>query len=231
VSWEPEARNWIAWARKPGHDSYWYYRDLFFDDIVSPPGRSTLDLGCGEGRVARDLAERGHRVIGVDSAPTLVAAAQEADPRGTYLVSDAAALPFGDAEFDMVVAYNSLMDIDDMPGAVMEAARVLEPGGRFAISVSHPFFDAGSFESRDRDARFVVEGSYLGKQRFEGTFERAGLEITFRGWSYPLSDYGRALEGAGLMIDRMREPVAAAEEDPRHARMPLFLYLRALKPR
>lgn len=111
MSWESEARNWIAWARRPGHDAYWYYRDAFFDEIVPPAGRATLDLGCGEGRVARDLSERGHRVTAVDSAPTLLAAAAKADPAGTYVLTDAAALPFKDAEFDLVVAYNSLMDI------------------------------------------------------------------------------------------------------------------------
>ncbi len=54
--------------------------------------------------------------------------------------------------------------------------------------------------------------------------------MTFRGWSYPLGDYTRALEEARFVIERIREPVAGAEEDPRHARMPLFLQLRALKP-
>jgi SAM-dependent methyltransferase len=229
VSWEPEASNWIAWAREPGHDAYWYYRDAFFDEIVPPPGRATLDLGCGEGRVARDLAARGHRVTGVDSSPSLVAAATEADPEGKYLVADARALPLEAAAFDLIVAYNSLMDIDDMPGAVAEAARVLEPGGRFCVCLTHPFFDAGAFESREPDARFVVEGSYLGKRRFEGTFERRGLQITFRGWCYPLSDYGRAFEDAGFLIERIREP-AVTMEDPRHDRMPLFLHLRAMKP-
>jgi SAM-dependent methyltransferase len=229
VSWESEAANWIAWARAPGHDAYWYYRDSFFTEIVPPAGRATLDLGCGEGRVARDLAERGHRVTGIDSSPSLIAAAHTADPQGTYLVAGAAALPLDDAAFDLVVAYNSLMDVDDMPGAVREAARVLEPGGRFCVCITHPFFDAGAFESRDPDARFVVEGSYLGKRRFEGTFERRGLQITFYGWCYPLSDYGRAFEDGGFLIERIREP-AVTMEDPRHDRVPLFLHLRAVKP-
>jgi SAM-dependent methyltransferase len=229
VSWESEAANWIAWARAPGHDAYWYYRDSFFDEIVPPPGRATLDLGCGEGRVARDLAERGHHVTGIDSSASLVAAAQDADPDGTYMLADAAALPLGDDEFDLVVAYNSLMDVDDMPGVVAEAGRVLEAGCPFCVCLTHPFFDAGAFESRAPDARFIVDGSYMGKRRFEGTFERRGLQITFRGWCYPLSDYARAFEDAGFLIERIREPTVTME-DPRHDRMPLFLHLRARKP-
>jgi hypothetical protein len=116
-----------------------------------------------------------------------------------------------------------------MPGAVAEAGRVLEAGGRFCVCVTHPFFDAGEWESRKPDARFVVAGSYLGKRRFEGTFERDGLTITFHGWCYALSDYGRALEDAGFVIERLREPTNTLE-DPRHDRMPLFLHLRAMKP-
>ena len=227
--WESEAENWIAWAREPGHDAYWSYRDQFFDEIVPNAGRATLEIGCGEGRVARDLAARGHKVTGIDGAPTLLRAAQEADPGGAYLLAEAAELPFESGSFDLVVAFNSLMDFEDMPGAVSEAARVLAPGGRLCVSVTHPFKDAGWFESREPDARFVVDGSYMGKRRFEGTFERAGLTITFRGWCYPLQDYWRAFENAGLLVERLREPTHTIE-DPRHDRIPLFLYLRAVKP-
>lgn len=229
MSWETEASNWIAWARAPGHDAYWYYRDSFFDEILPPAGRATLELGCGEGRVVRDLQELGHRVTGIDAAPSLVAAARELDPGETYLVADASALPFEGGSFDLVVAYNSLMDVDDMPGAVSEAGRVLEAGGRLCICVTHPFFDSGEWESDAPDARFVIEGSYFGKRPFEGTFERNGLTITFRGWCYSLGDHSQALEDAGFVIERIREPVNALE-DPRHDRVPLFLQLRALKP-
>lgn len=229
MTWETETPRWIAWARTPGHDSYWHYRNSFFDEIVPSPGRATLDLGCGEGRVARDLTERGHSVTAVDSAPSMLAAAREADSSGEYVLADAASLPFDNGTFDLVVAYNSLMDVDDMPGAVRECARVLEPGGRLAICVTHPFMDAGWFQSKDPDAPFVVEGSYLGTRRFEGTFERDGLEITFRGWCHALADYGRALENAGFLVERIREPTNN-REDPRHDRIPLFLHLRAVKP-
>lgn len=228
--WETEAEDWIAWARAPGHDSYWSYSPGFFAEIVPPAGRATLEVGCGEGRVCRDLAARGHAVTGIDAAPTLLAAAQQADPGGRYLLADAAALPFGDAEFDLVVAYNSLMDVEDMPAAVREAARVLEPGGRFCASVMHPLMDAGRFESRKADAPFVVDGSYFERRRVGGTFRRAGLEMTFHSWRYPLAAYAAALEAAGLLIEALREP-SVPEEDARHARIPLFLWFRALKPR
>ena len=234
-SWEWQAEAWARWARTPGHDSYWLFRDLFFDAIVPAPGRRTLEVGCGEGRVARDLARLGHTVVALDASPTLVATAAAAHPAGRYLVADAAALPFPDGAFDIVVAYNSLMDVADMPASVREASRVLEPGGRLCVCVTHPTADAGKFQSKDPDAPFVIPGSYLGRHRFEDTFERDGLQVTFAGWRYSLEGYARALEDAGLVIERLREPAAPAAAlasrpgYERWQRLPNFLHLRAVK--
>ena len=138
TEWEREAESWVRWARTPGHDSYWYYAPSFSDQIVPEPGRHTLEIGCGEGRVARDLRQRGHHVVALDSSPTLTSYARRDDPGGRYLIADAAALPFAEGTFDIVVAHNSLMDMQDMSSTVAEAARVLQPGGRLCLSVTHP---------------------------------------------------------------------------------------------
>jgi SAM-dependent methyltransferase len=218
----------------PGHDAYWYYRDAFFA-LVPSASATALEVGCGEGRVARDLAARGHRVTAIDAAPTLLRAAAAAHPEGRYVLADAAALPFADASFDLVVAYNSLMDVQDMPGAVREAARVLRADGQLCVCVTQPFADAGRFTSSDADAPFVIEGSYLRTDRFEGHFERDGLEMTFHGWTYPLEAYSRALEAAHLHIAALREPPAPADYLERHPdergwrRLPLFLMFRATR--
>jgi SAM-dependent methyltransferase len=234
--WESEAANWIAWAREPGHDAYWDYGPMFFEDIVPAPAGHTLEIGCGEGRVARDLRALGHEVFAIDAAPTLLRAAKDADPAGCYAVADAARLPFADAAFDMVVAYNSLMDMDDMPSTVGEAARVLRPGGRICICVTHPVADAGAFERREADAPFVIEGDYLNPAFFDETFERSGLVVRFRGPTFSIESYSRALEAAGLLVERLREPAqpdAVVASDPaerRWQRLPGFLFIRALKP-
>jgi SAM-dependent methyltransferase len=223
--WEREAERWSAWARAPGHDEYWRSSGPAFFELLPQPGRRTLDLGCGEGRVARDLAARGHRVVGIDAAPTMIRLAREADPRGEYHVCDAAALSFGDASFDLVVAFNSLMDMDDMPGAVREAARVLEPHGRLCTCVTHPLRDAGRYLGRGEGVPFVVDRPYFGRNRFSATVARAGYEVTFTGWTYPLEAYTRALETSGLLIESLREP----PDTPEARNVPNFLMLRAVK--
>ena len=88
---------WLGWARTPGHDAYWHYRGAFFAPLPAPGG-PVLEVGCGEGRVTRDLRERGYDVTGLDLSPTLIAAASEQDPGGAYVEAAAEALPFGDAE-------------------------------------------------------------------------------------------------------------------------------------
>jgi SAM-dependent methyltransferase len=233
--WEAEAENWIAWARAPEHDSYHDYGPSFFDDMVPAPGRRTLDLGCGEGRITRDLQHRGHDVISADASPTLVGAAKNA-AEGRFVVGDAAALPFADSSFDLAVAYNVLMDLDDLGTSLREVARVITPGGRFATCVLHPMAEAGNFESREPDAKFVIDGSYFERREYKDTFSSAGLSMTFSSSRYPLEDYFTAFGSAGLLIEMLREPKPpdrTVERDPgerRWARVPLLLFMRAIKP-
>jgi SAM-dependent methyltransferase len=232
-AWERHAQAWAAWARRPGFDAYWRFgREAFFA-VVPPPGRLTLDVGCGEGRVARDLAARGHRVRGVDGSETLVALARAASPEIDFAVADAAALPFAAGEADLVVAHMSLQDVDDLDGAVREAARVLEPGGRLCAAIVHPLNSAGVFTSHGGASPFVIEGSYLEPRRYEEVMERDGLTMTFASEHRTLEAYSRALEAAGFAIEMIREPavpegVWPAERVARWRRVPMFLYLRAV---
>jgi SAM-dependent methyltransferase len=160
------------------------------------PGRRTLDLGCGEGRVARDLIALGHTVVGADAAPAMVEAARDGDASFEVHLADAAALPFDDNAFDLVVAFMSLQDIDDMEAAVRESARVLEAGGRLCLAIVHPLNSAGSFDGGDADSPFVIEGSYLDRSHYADELRRDGLDITFVSEHRPLRAYADALAGA-----------------------------------
>lgn len=106
--------------------------------LVPPAGRGTLDLGCGEGRAGRQLAAEGHEMAGIDSSSTLVELAREAGGYEQLICGDAAALPWDAQAFDLVVAFMSLHDMDDLARAIDEVARVLEPGERFCLAIVHP---------------------------------------------------------------------------------------------
>jgi SAM-dependent methyltransferase len=201
---------------------------------VPPPGRKTLDLGCGEGRLSRDLKALGHDVVGIDASPTMLAAAKQLDPTIETHLADAAELPFSDAVFDCVVAFMSLQDVDDLDGAVRECARVLQPRGRLCIAIVHPLNSAGEFEGDSAESPFVISGSYLEESFYEDKVVRDGLEMTFVSAHRPLQTYARAVDEAGLLIDRIREPAAPEHSFTRPSsrrwqRIPLFLHLRAVK--
>jgi ubiquinone/menaquinone biosynthesis C-methylase UbiE len=151
------------------------------------------------------------------------------------LVADGAALPFREAAFDLVVAYMSLHDMDRMPQAMAQIARVLDRGGRLCLAIVHPLSSAGSFSGQEATAPFVISGSYLDPAPVTWVSDRGGIRMTFHSEHRPVEDYSRAMEAAGMLIEAVRE-VRSNEElaagDPserRWMRIPLFLHIRAVK--
>jgi len=226
-AWERNAPDWVRWARSPDHDSYWrHHRDQFLP-LVPPPGRLTLDLGCGEGRLTRDLAELGHRVIGVDIGRAMLDAARAESPELEFVEADAAERPFADGAADLAVAFMSLMDIDDMQGAVREAGRVLEPGGRFLVAVVHPINSGHRLDREHPEAPLVLTEDYFDRRRYRDEIVRDGLRMTFESRHWTLEDYFGALAEAGFLVELLRE--TGHDERPRWSRYPLFLHLRAVR--
>jgi SAM-dependent methyltransferase len=228
--WSRIASEWLAWARTPNHDAFWAYRASLVAFIGRGEGEA-IEVGCGEGRVSRVLKDCGYRVTATDPVEALVSAAERARSADKYKVAPAAALPFAVETFDLAIAYNVLMDIEDVPMALRELRRVLRSTGTLVISIVHPFADRGRFAGPEADAAFVVQDSYFGRKRFEMVAERNGLQMHFAGWSQPLEHYMAALEGAGFAISALREPIPAVTAAFTHleqwTRIPLFLWLKA----
>lgn len=227
-AWDSQAEAWITWVRTPGHDSYEQFHRRQFFELLPPPGRLTVDLGGGEGRVSRDLVALGHRTVMFDGSPALASAASSHSSAVPAGVADLARLPVRSGVADLAVAFMSLHDVEDVHRAVDESARVLVPGGVLCAAIVHPINSAGRFEDLP-DARrpaFVMRDDYRSTFHYHDEIERAGLPMTFHSAHRPLEAYTKALEVAGYVIEAIREVTDEADE-AKWSRLPMFLDLRA----
>jgi len=140
------------WERHAGwwQDGFTDGADAEYEDQIMPlasewltDARSVLDVGTGEGQIARLAVRDGATlVVGVDPTVAQLAVAQERGGGACYARANAGALPFPDASFDAVVVCLVFEHIADHAPAIREIARVLQPGGRFLFFLNHPLLQA-----------------------------------------------------------------------------------------
>lgn len=117
-----------------GMDVGWRRKGVLALDL--PPGSRVLDLACGTGDLCRELARAGHRPLGFDFSPAMLARARV---RAPLVRADVLRLPVGPGVADGIVCGFALRNVVDLPGLFREAARVLRPGGRAVfVEVSEP---------------------------------------------------------------------------------------------
>jgi SAM-dependent methyltransferase len=222
AAWDDEAGDWIRFSGEADVFA-WRFNLPAFLRLIPAPGRLTVDVGCGEGRVARELMRAGHTVKGIDGSPALVEAARGGDPPVDAEVADAAALPWPDESADLVVSFMTLQSVDDLGGAIAEAGRVLRAGGRLVAAIVHPMNTGAGADS------------YFGEQHLAYEHERDGVRIVLNDMHRPLSAYFAAMEAAGLTTEALREPVPGPDllevrpDAERWTRTPCFLHIRAAK--
>ena len=169
-AWDGQAANWTNWVRTPGHDSYEQFHGERFFDLVPAPGRLTIDLGAGEGRVARDLRHAATSWSRSKDRPAWRARSAELGEQ-CVVNADVARLPIVSGAADLAIAFMSLQDVDEWAAAISEAARVLVPGGRLAMAIVHPINSIGSIHTGGtgpggtrpslRDSRLVLRAPAL----------------------------------------------------------------------
>ena len=233
--WPASADAWIADMGEHGDFGRRYVLDpVMLPRALSRSPRKALDVGCGEGRFCRMLTRHGIDVTGIDPTPALIAAARSRDGDGAYVEGTGERLPFGDAAFDLVISYLSLIDIPDIKTAIPEMARVLKPGGALLIANLNSFNTACGDIGWMKDA----SGQRIGYP-VDNYLQERSMWIEYRGIRIvnhhrPMSAYMHALIGAGLHLVYFDEPGPSADTPmPRAAdyrRVPWFLVMEWMKP-
>jgi ubiquinone/menaquinone biosynthesis C-methylase UbiE len=191
-------------------------RSAYLDLLALKSGERVLDVGCGTGVVTRDAARRvapDGRAVGLDASPEFLALARSlAHDAGLSGVTEfrqgnALALPFGDGEFDAVLAVTVLVHVPEGHRAIPEMVRVVRSGGRVgifdfdgdAVLISHP----DRALTRRIIAAFSDQASVDGwlVRRLPGLLRRAGLlEVGARAFTPieqdPTGFYARMAERA-----------------------------------
>ena len=172
---------------------------------VLDPGALSLEVGVGTGLVADGLQALGHRVVGIDLSPRMAARALERiGPR--VAVADARRMPFRDASFDQAYSVWVLHLVGDLAGVLAEVARLLCPGGRYAVIPGYGQ-DAGDPISRlflemwdalDPDG---VRRDH--EPRLREVASDAGLHVT---WAFRGPDFARQ-ESPAEVIRKIEERV------------------------
>jgi ubiquinone/menaquinone biosynthesis C-methylase UbiE len=146
------------------------------------PDMAILDLGCGHGRIANRLAERGARVTGLDAtAVFLDRARRDAASRGVdvdYVKRDMRRLPWTDERFDRVLSWFTsfgYFDDQDNRRVLQEAHRVLRPAGRLLIENNNLVELLPRWQPAlvtERDGHFAIDRSCFDPTTGRATTER-----------------------------------------------------------
>jgi len=256
ADWERIAEWWDA---QVGENANLVVRPAVRRLLDLSPNERVLELACGNGALARELARDGARVLATDSSATFLRLAEErtrgypnlAD-RIEYRLVDAtdpaqlAALGQGQ-EFDAAVCVMGLMDmpvLDPLMGAI---AQLLKPNGRFVWSVVHPCFNTrgGSMmiEQEDRGGEIVTTYAVKITRYLEPLAVRGlgivGQPVPHYSFERPLSALLASGFRAGLVLDGFEEICPPVPEDPSRLRtlswarfqdIPAFLAAR-MRPR
>ena len=197
---------------------------------------AVLDIGCGEGQIARLAAYVGaSTVVGLDPTWAQLSVARRRGGSPAYCRGIADTLPFPSRSFDAVVACLVFEHIEAVDEALADVGRVLKPGGRFLFFLNHPLLQtpgSGWIDDRILDEQYWRIGPYLVE---ESGLEEMDKDIFIPFVHRPLSRYVNAMSAAGLLIERMEEPapppgfLERAAEYKDAATIPRLLFMRAIR--
>jgi SAM-dependent methyltransferase len=230
--WEEHARWWQEEFTN-GADPEYEEQILPLIDRHLDGARRVLDVGCGEGQVARRAAALGAVVIGLDPTTAQLAVARARDAGPHYALAPAEHLPCRTGAFDAVVMCLVIEHLDPFEPAIREMARVLEPGGCLLLLLNHPLLQtpgSGWIDDRILEEQYWRVGPYL---RPDSTVEEVAPGVRLPFMHRPLSRYVHVMGEEGLLIEDMDEPppppgfIAEAWEYGEASTIPRLMLLRA----
>jgi SAM-dependent methyltransferase len=180
-------RSWAPSYDAPGNTMIDVEQPIVRRILAGLPVGDALDAACGTGRHTAHLHELGHRVIGVDASPEMLALARRRLPGADLREADLHDLPLPDDAVDTVVCALALSCVPRLEPVLAEFARVLRPGGHLVIS----------------DAHLIT--SYLGPTLARDRAPDLGLAILAE-HHRPLSDYLAAALPLGFRVRHCEEP-------------------------
>ncbi len=214
--------------QKQGEDGDLWHRTLIDPALFARigevvPGSRVVDVGCGNGYLARRLARAGARVVGVDRSKSLVARAQAREKQQQlgivcHVVDAGRMEMLRSRSFDLAVANMSLIDIENGEGAIRQVGRLLRPRGRFVFSISHPCFDVdtrSAWQVEQAAGQRAIFRKVTGYRRPHAETFRwplpDGRAAETRGYHRPLVWYVKRLRSSGLVLVDIEEPLPSRE--------------------
>ncbi len=186
-----------------------------------------VDIGAGEGQLARALADPTSAVVAIDPSGAQVAEGERRGGAVAWLRGEATALPLRDGVADGALCCLVIEHIADLEAVFSEAARVLRDGGCFVVMMNHPLVqtpESGWIDDRlvDPPEQYWRLGSYLGDRE---TVEEVEPGVFVRFHHRPLGRYVDAAADVGFVIERIDEP---APPDGFVRSAPEYLHARSI---
>lgn len=245
-SWEDVNKWYHSQVGKEGH---YYHQQVILPALLpyfeKDKNISLLDLGCGQGVLARAIPNI-KSYVGLDASPSLLQAAKELNnlPDRQFIFGDATKkLPVTKTDFSHVTIILALQNMEHQEKAIENGAKHLATGGRLLIVLNHPCYRIprqsswGVDEQKKMQYRRVER--YMSPLKIPIQMHPGKKEKSEETWSYhhPISDYTRWLKNAGFVIEEMQELCSDKESTGKAAKMenrsreefPLFLLISAVK--